>query len=425
MKVFDIALKDMLRYFRSALAVGFMFIIPLLITGLIYAAFGGVLESSETAAYTLPVIQIQVVNHDQGDAQTKLNLGQTLIDALTSDSVKDVFAVTLAADEPAARAAVDRQAAALALVIPAGFTQAATTGQGQSQIMLYQDPTLSFGPGITKEVVGQFLDALSGSRIASRVLADQFATRGLPLDAVFQSQVQAEYGQWFQAVANSKEWNLPVIKRLPNRETPKSIADHRTTLLGPVMAGMMIFFVFFTGANAAQSILKEQEEGTLARLFTTPTPVSTILGGKFAAVFLTLVVQCIVLTAASALAFGIVWGNLLALGLVIFGLVVSGAGFGIVLISFLKSTQQAGGVIGGVLSITGMLGGLYTTNIAGAAAIFDKIGLALPQGWALRGMRLVLAGGQPQDVMIPVLALLAFGALFFVFGARRFSLRFA
>ena len=50
---------------------------------------------------------------------------------------------------------------------------------------------------------------------------------------------------------------------------------------------LLIFFVFFTGANTAQLILKEQEEGTLARVFTTPTPLPVILGGKFAAVFFT------------------------------------------------------------------------------------------------------------------------------------------
>src|SRR5512142_408967 len=119
MKLIDIAFKDMLRYFRSALAVGFMFVIPLLITGLIYFAFGGVLTSSETAAYTLPVIKIQAVNLDQGDAQTNTHLGQMLINALTDESVKNIFALTLAPDETSARAAVDKQEAALALIIPA------------------------------------------------------------------------------------------------------------------------------------------------------------------------------------------------------------------------------------------------------------------------------------------------------------------
>ena len=67
MKLFDIALKDMLRYFRSAFAVGMMFVVPLMITGLLAFAFGGVITSSETAAYTLPVITVQIANLDEGD----------------------------------------------------------------------------------------------------------------------------------------------------------------------------------------------------------------------------------------------------------------------------------------------------------------------------------------------------------------------
>ena len=53
----------------------------------------------------------------------------------------------------------------------------------------------------------------------------------------------------------------------------------------------MIFFAFFTGAASAQSILTEEEKGTLPRLFTTPTPELSILGGKFLAVALTVLVQ--------------------------------------------------------------------------------------------------------------------------------------
>ncbi|MCK7461813.1 MAG: ABC transporter permease [Sphingobacterium sp.] len=51
------------------------------------------------------------------------------------------------------------------------------------------------------------------------------------------------------------------------------------------MAGQMIFFSFFTGAYAMMSILQESEEGTLARMFTTPTDRTPILAGKFLAVF--------------------------------------------------------------------------------------------------------------------------------------------
>ena len=50
------------------------------------------------------------------------------------------------------------------------------------------------------------------------------------------------------------------------------------------MGGMTIFYAFFTGTSTAQTILREDEDGTLPRLFTTPTSQATVLGGKFLAV---------------------------------------------------------------------------------------------------------------------------------------------
>ena len=83
MKVFDIAFKDMLRYFRSTFAVGMMLVVPLLITGLIYAAFGGVLSSSETSGLHPAGDQSPGRQPDQGDARPIFNAGQVLVDALT------------------------------------------------------------------------------------------------------------------------------------------------------------------------------------------------------------------------------------------------------------------------------------------------------------------------------------------------------
>jgi len=424
MKILDIAIKDMRRYFRSAFAVGMMLVVPMLVTGLIYAAFGGVLVSSETEEYTLPKIVVHITNLDVGDTERDLNLGQFLIDALNSEEVQNVFTVTVQEDESAGRAAVDSQQADLALIIPANFTQAAAAGQVRAEVELYQDPTLSFAPGITKEIVDQFLDALTGGQIAGAVLEDQLGELDIQPDLASVIQAQTDFSAWFQSVASEKQWKLPVVKRLPNRETPKSIVDHRTTLLGPVMAAMMIFFVFFTGANTAQQILKEQEEGTLVRLFTTPARLPVILGGKFTAIFATLIVQCVVLIVTSALAFQINWGNLAALALVIVGLVVSATGFGILLISLIKNTRQAGAVTGSVLAITGMLSGLMTTGFAGES-IFDRLGLFFPQGWALHGLKMVLAGAAPQDVAVSLAALLGFGIVFFLVGTQKFHTRFA
>jgi hypothetical protein len=91
-------------------------------------------------------------------------------------------------------------------------------------------------------------------------------------------------------------------------------------------------------------------------LFITPTPQATILGGKFLAVFLTVVVQMAVLIAAGRLIFGIRWGALEAVVLIALGVVLAASGFGVFVNSFLKDTKQGGVVFGGILTVTACWG---------------------------------------------------------------------
>jgi len=196
-------------------------------------------------------------------------------------------------------------------------------------------------------------------------------------------------------------------------------------MLAQVMVAMIIFYAFFTGTSTAQTILQEDEAGTLARLFTTPTPQTAILGGKFLAVLITLVVQVVVLLLAAALVFGVNWGQPLTALLASVGLVVVAAGFGVMLISFLKSTRQAGSVTGGVLTISGMAGGLFTSSLPNPPAFFEVASLLTPQGWALRGWKLALDGAGAGAALLPVLVTLGLGVIFFVIGAAFFRKRFA
>ena len=63
MKAFDIAFKDMTRSFRSFFAIVFMFVIPLLVTGMFYFMFGNI---SDNGGFNLPKTQVIVANLDQG-----------------------------------------------------------------------------------------------------------------------------------------------------------------------------------------------------------------------------------------------------------------------------------------------------------------------------------------------------------------------
>jgi ABC-type transport system involved in multi-copper enzyme maturation permease subunit len=197
-------------------------------------------------------------------------------------------------------------------------------------------------------------------------------------------------------------------------------------IITPIMGGMLVFYAFFTGTSTAQSILREEEERTLPRLFTTPTPQATILTGKFLAVFLTVSVQVVVLLVAAQLIFGIRWGGWLPVALTAAGTVLSASSFGIFVNSFLKTTRQGGVVFGGVLTLTGMLGmiSIFAMNSPAAARLGDTVSLLVPQGWAVRGLLQSMTGQPVAGVLATALVLLAWSAAFFAVGVWRFNRRY-
>jgi ABC-type transport system involved in multi-copper enzyme maturation permease subunit len=199
------------------------------------------------------------------------------------------------------------------------------------------------------------------------------------------------------------------------------------SIITPIMGGMMIFYAFFTGASTAQSILKEEEERTLPRLFTTPTPQATILSGKLLAVFLTVSVQVIVLIIAARLIFRIQWGDFISVALVALGIVFSASSFGVFVNSFLKNTKQGGVLFGGVLTVTGMLGmiSIFAIGSPAASQMGDTVSLLVPQGWAVRGLMQSMSGEPLSDLLVTTLVLLAWSATFFSIGVWRFNRRYA
>jgi ABC-2 type transport system permease protein len=174
------------------------------------------------------------------------------------------------------------------------------------------------------------------------------------------------------------------------------------------------------------SILREDEEGTLARLFTTPTNRTSILTGKFVAVFITVILQGLVLMVAGHYAFRINWGEPIGIALALMGQVIAATGLGVLLIAFVKNTRQGGPVLGGGLTALGMLGGLFTANMPNALpAAMNLIANFTPQGWVLKSWRMVMEGQSAGELLVPFMVLMAMGIIMFAVGALMFRRRFA
>jgi ABC-type Na+ efflux pump permease subunit len=299
--------------------------------------------------------------------------------------------------------------------------------EGRAAVELYQDPTLEIGPDIVKSVVSQFIDGFAGSRIAIDVIEDQLGERGVSVDAQRRQEIMMHYAGWSAELGQRQEGGgSPLIDRRAASQMEGEAEGLLTQILRPIMTGMMIFYAFFTAANAGQSILAEEEAGTLPRLFTTPTPLSTILGGKLLAIFATILVQVVVLVVIGALVFDMAWGAPLPLMLAVLGLVILASSFGIFLVSLLKNTKQVGVVFGGVMTVTGLVGinAMFTGSLSGTSKATDIMALLTPQGWAMRGWSIVIEGGGVADLLLPLGVMVVLGAVFFAVGVGRFRDRF-
>jgi ABC-2 type transport system permease protein len=434
MKAIDIALKDMTRSFRSAFAVIFMFGVPLLVTGMFYLMFGNM---AQNGGFDLPKTKVVIANMDAGGPKFQMNpknipggrkaetMGDLIVSILESDEMADLIEVAYAPDASVARTSVDNQDAQVAIIIPPDFSeQFADAEEGKAVIEFYQDPTLTIGPAIMRSILNRFLDSMAGIKIAVNVFMDETD----PSQYVLVGQVVQGYLDTSLALSEDPAAELLDVRAPASvQESAEEKSQNLLlTIIGPIMGGMMIFYAFFTGTSTAQSILREEEERTLPRLFTTPTRQATILTGKLLSVFMTVSVQVIVLLLASRLIFGIQWGQPLQVGLVALGIIFSASSFGIFVNSFLKTTKQGGVIFGGVLTVTGMLGmiSIFTMNAPGAAILSESVSLLVPQGWAIRGLMQSMNGEPVNQLLISFLVLIGWSIAFFVIGVMRFNRRY-
>jgi len=426
MKILDIAFKDLTRSFRSAFAVGMMVVAPLMLTGLIYFAFG----SMSSGDVSMTAIKVGVVNADQlpAGAVLKTPIGDNIRSMFFDESVKSWITASDYASEAAARAAVNKQEIGVAVIIPQNFTGRYLGGEKDVQVSIVSDPTLSIGPTVVQDMVTMMVDGVAGGGIAIQTIMERSQANGAQPDKKQIPAWNERYGNWyadFQRNLFHHPDKAALLLVAPAGDESKT-ADPLTQMMGLTMAGQMIFFAFFTGGNAMMSVLREHEEGTLARLFSTPTDRTQILAGKFLAVFITVFLQGVVLMVAGSLAFGIQWGQPASVALAFSAQVIAAAGLGVLLISFVKSTKQGGPVLGGGLTILGMLGGLFTANIPGGMPeAFNLMGNFTPQGWVLKGWHLALAGSPAGELLVPFLVTVAMGLVMFGIGAMMFRRRYA
>lgn len=423
MKILDITIKDLIRSYRSAFAVGMTVVTPLLLVGLIYFAFNG--ASSGTS--DLPVMNVGVVNTDRLPADASLNhpLGEDIRSLFFDESVESWIIPSDYPDEASARAALDKQEIGAAVIIPQDFSERFLAGEIDNWVLIISDPALTVAPEVVQNMMAAMLDGVVGGGIAVQTVVERQRVVGLQPAPGQLAALVDRYATWYANFQRDMFHHPDRAALVTVAQAAGGASENPVqNVLGLMMAGQMVFFAFFTGAYSMMSILREEEEGTLVRLFTTTVARSSVLAGKFISVFLAVIVQGVVLIIAAHYAFGIYWGEPIAIVLALIGQVVASTGLGVLLISFVKTTQQGGPVLGGGLTVLGMFGGLFTSGLSMPEA-FTRLAIFTPQGWVIKAWNIVLSERPLPELVGPFAVQTAMGISMFVIGAMVFRKRFA
>ena len=194
MKIFTCPQRP-LRSFRSLFAIGMMLAAPLVLTGLIYFAFGGISSGSPD----LPAVKIGVLNADvlPASAPITTSIGQSISDMFHDQSVSGWLIAVDFNDEAAARRAVDNQEVAAAVLVPPSFTADLLAGAAGAKVVIVQDPTLSIGPQMAANMVQSLLDGVAGGAIAVQTVVQRQQADGLALEQAGIAGLVQRYQDWY------------------------------------------------------------------------------------------------------------------------------------------------------------------------------------------------------------------------------------
>jgi ABC-2 type transport system permease protein len=414
-RIFSIAWKDFRHTYRNIAGLAMMIVAPLLLATALGAAFGA------GGSFSIPPIKTALVNEDSpSGSATAIDAGSTIVQTLDSPDLSDLLTITTVNDAQAARDAVDKGEADVAVIIPPGLTDAVTSQQGgRAQVTVFKDPALTVGPAIVSAVVQSVVQAIDGARAAAATAVQLAVSLGVT-DPDELTDVATKTAVAFSASVQGE----PPITVEARGPVIAGGAAKEPNVAAQVLIGMMIFFMFFGAATPARSILEEHRAGTLSRLFTTPTRRSFILGGKYVAVFLIVLMQSVILLLAGWLFYGAHWGAMgPVIALTLCGAFVA-ASLGLLTVSFAKTPGQAGAVSSAIFVFLGLAGGNFvgTAGVGGAFGIVRRI---TPNGWLLEGWEHVLYGGSWDTVYVPLSAALGFSLVFFAIATFFFRRRYA
>lgn len=395
-----VALNELLLVVKDRMAVVWMVILPLAMTAIMGLVFGGLGGGSEVVVIDLPV-----VDYDGGE------MSAVVLDILSQ--TQNLHPET-AYDAEAARELVADGKRAGAVVIPAGFSAAMTSGQPTALelVVVPGGQTAPLLEGMVRGVTSGFSSVQTTVEVAISEVRQATGSHDLDYEGI------------------AKRAAATALERLHNPAIRTSVTavggteDREFSIYDQVVPGYAVMFAMFTVLSAAGGILEEKERGTFKRLLIAPLPQWSLLSGKLLAQFLMGVGQIVLMFVFGALVFRVNLGRS-PLGLLLLTLATCWAttSLGILLVSVIRSRKQIHPISTLVILGSSAIGGSWYPLFM-MPKVVQQVARFTLVAWAMEGYnRLMILGGSLADVWVNIGVLVLYGAICFGAGLRLFRFR--
>lgn len=354
--------------------------------------------------------------------------GKKIAAGLQADPALRLVAMTLEQAQRAVRKGDQK----VAIVIPAGFGEAASAalfgGGAKPEVRLLYDPSqpavLAMARGMLTQQVMQVVSAEMMSGGTSAQEATQRSLRQLEQGGAQGAEAAALRDllgsvQKYQALpreagaeAGPARAGMSVPFTMRDEQLSSSVGPKGYNGYAHSFAGMAVQFILFMGVDMGTGILLARRGGVWNRLLAAPVSLSTVLLARAAsAAIIGFVLMCLIFLVA-VMVFGVRIASPAGFVGVALSFALLTAGFGLLIAAFGKTPEAARGIALFATLVMVMLGGAWMPSFLFPEWV-QQVTLAVPTRWAVDGFDAVTWRGLGLDAAGPAIVVqLGFALLF-------------
>jgi ABC-2 type transport system permease protein len=285
---------------------------------------------------------------------------------------------------------LDRGNASAVLIVPKNFGESVWDGE-KTELLLVKNPSEQFLPQIAEEILDTLTLILSSLR---HIFSDELDTirKFEELDEFPDEAISALSLKLKHRIEGVSKYVFPPVISLKQKTLSEEKEEGSDlSMYSHILPAMALMFLLFICNTVFEDILREKETGTLTRIRISPASMSEYVWSKIVISALIGIICTAALIILGRVLFSIVWGDPVAVALLVLCLNILIAGFIAFLYAFVRTERQAGALLTTVILLMSMLGGsmIPVENFPPVIVNFSKLTLNY---WGITAFKMLMRG---------------------------------